>query len=823
MHHRTRILDFAAISILATALAGELTLRAQTIPPRYEKPSPAILSVLDAPPPPEMRVSPSGDAALLYTPELYPSIYDLSRPMLRLAGLRMNPANNGAHNPPRFTGFALVRLPGGSQMKLALPAAGHFSAPIWAPDSAHFFTVDSGPRAVQLWIGDGRTGAVRVVAGIRLNATLGEPCRWMPGSRDLLCATVPAGRGAPPREPDEPAGPRVQQSFGKAAPQPTFEDLLQNNYDQQLFDYYATAQLELVRVAGGPAAPVGKPAIFGDFDPAPDGRHILVERIHRPYSYLVTVGSFPREVDVWTRAGRVAYHAASLPLEENVPLAGVPTGPRDFSWEPTAPATLVWVEALDGGNPRTKAAHRDKVMRVNVAQAQPGGAEPAPVEMFQLEQRFAGIAWGERGDFGIVLDFDRSHQRGRAFFFDPGDASAGLKLVWDRSLEDRYKDPGQPVERLLPGGHRAIVEDGDFIFLAGAGASPEGDRPFLDRFNRQTLRAERVFHCSADSYESFVALDAADGSKFVTRRESPSDPPNYFLRDASGASRQLSHYADPAPQLRKIKWQEVTYQRDDGVGLSMTLYLPPDYRPGERRPAVVWAYPREYVNAAVASEVAGSPNRFLTLRGYSELFFLLDGYAVLDNAAMPVVGNPETVNDTYVQQIVADAKAAIDKAAAMGAIDPGRVGVGGHSYGAFMTGNLLAHSDLFRAGIAESGAYNRTLTPFGFQNERRTLWQAPQTYLHMSPFMYADKIKAPILLIHGEADNNSGTFPIQSDRLYRAIKGNGGSVRYVTLPDEAHGYAARETIEDVLWEKLRWFDMWVKNPGAPETPAGGRN
>lgn len=821
MHRRIRICNFAAGMILAGGLAIGVAARAQSIPPKYEKPSAAILSVLNAPPPPEMKVSPGGNAALLFTPELYPSIYDLSRPMLRLAGLRMNPANNGAHNPPRFTDFALLRLPGGQQTKLALPAAGHFSAPIWAPDSLHFFVVDSGSRAVALWIGDGRTGAVHAVAGVRLNSTLGEPCRWMPGSRDLLCASVQAGRGAPPREPQVPAGPRVQQSFGKAAPQPTYEDLLQNDYDQRLFDYYAASQLIMVNLATGHATPMGKAGIFGNFDPAPDGQHILVEQIHRPYSYLVTVRSFPREVDVWTRSGQLAYHVASLPLQENVPMAGVPTGPRDFSWQPTAPATLVWAEALDGGNPRAKVPFRDKLMWVNAAAARPGGAAPQPLEMFRLEQRFAGIGWGEGGDFGIVRDFDRSHMRGRAFFFNPRDASAPLKLVWDRGIEDRYHDPGLPVERLLANGHMAILEDGDSIYLAGAGASPEGEHPFLDRFNRQTLESQRIFHSDPASYESFVALLAADGSKFITRHESPADPPNYFLRRAGGSPLQLTHYADPAPQLRKIKWQEVTYQRDDGVGLSMTLYLPPDDQPGERLPAVLWAYPREYVNSAVASEVAGSPNHFLVLRGYSELFFLLDGYAVLDNAAMPVVGNPETVNDTYVRQIVADAKAAIDKAAAMGAIDPSRVGVGGHSYGAFMTGNLLAHSDLFLAGIAESGAYNRTLTPFGFQNERRTLWQAPQTYLRMSPFMYADKIKTPILLIHGEADNNSGTFPIQSDRLYRAIKGNGGSVRYVTLPDEAHGYAARETIEDVLWEKLRWFNMWVKNPHPPQTVASG--
>ena len=399
-----------------------------------------------------------------------------------------------------------------------------------------------------------------------------------------------------------------------------------------------------------------------------------------------------------------------------------------------------------------------------------------------------------------------------------------MRLVWDLSVQERYNNPGRPVTRMLPNGHSAMAEDGGDIFLDGEGASPEGNRPFLDRFSVKTLQSTRLFHSDEKSYETFIGLLATDGPKFLTRHETPTDPPNYFIRTASSGNTAFTDFPNRVPQLGGIKKKLVKYQRADGVGLSMTLYLPPDYQPGQRLPAVMWAYPFEYTSAALASQVTGSPNTFTEIRGPSQLFFLLEGYAVLENAAMPVVGDPETMNNTYVEQIVADAKAAIDKAADMGVIDPSRVGVGGHSYGAFMTANLLAHSDLFRAGIARSGAYNRTLTPFTFQSERRTLWEAPDVYLRMSPFMYADKIKAPILLIHGEADNNSGTFPIQSERMYRAIKGNGGSVRYVTLPDEAHGYAARETIEHVLWEMITWFDRYVKNAPPVATPPndGGR-
>jgi dipeptidyl aminopeptidase/acylaminoacyl peptidase len=371
------------------------------------------------------------------------------------------------------------------------------------------------------------------------------------------------------------------------------------------------------------------------------------------------------------------------------------------------------------------------------------------------------------------------------------------------------------LQRTLPNGERVLWQSGNSIFLAGAGASPGGDYPFLDKFDLETFKAERLFQSDKGSFESVVSLvsvDAGIGVRFITERETPAAPLNYLLRTAGATeATSLTYFSDPTPQLRKITKQLVTYKRADGVPLSFTLYLPPDYQPGQRLPTLVWAYPLEYNDADTAGQVSGSTNRFTTIGGSSHLFFLLQGYAVLDGATMPIVGTPETMNDTFIRQIVDSAKAAIDKAVELGVTDPNRVGVGGHSYGAFMTANLLAHSDLFRAGIARSGAYNRTLTPFGFQGERRTFWEAPDIYARLSPFMHADKIKEPILLIHGERDDNSGTFPVQSERLYQAIKGNGGNVRYVTLPFEAHGYAARESIEHTLYEMLSWFDQHVKN------------
>ena len=804
----------------------------------YQKPPDAVLKVLNAPVPPRASVGRTRDIVLLYSPVLYPSIADLAQPFVRLAGLRIDVATNGPHNGPRFNNLVLKTVADGHEEKIDLPTGFDVSQPFWSPEGHAIAFTHATNSGIELWLADARTGKAAAVRGVKLNAAFSAmgpseenlPCHWMPEGKSLLCQTIPAGRGAAPNPPAVPTGPRVQESFGKAAPVATFEDLLENEYDASLFDYYATSQLAMIDAESGKIANVGAPGIFLVADPAPDGEHVLVSRIHRPYSYIVPAERFPRDVEVWDRTGRVVYTVASLPLQENVPIGGVPTGPRDISWQPNKPGTLVWVEALDDGNPKKLVKERDKVMWVH---------EPftrGPEELTRTEKRFAGIAFGERGDFAILRDFDRDTLRSRTWFFNPqptpekkwtfhADNPQEKTLVWDLSTQDKYHNPGTPVLWPLLNGHSAVLQQSNFIFLIGAGASPDGDRPFLDRLDINTMELKRIFQGEPKTYEEIVAMLSTGGTKLLTRRETPQDPPNYLIRDSvafngnfadPGSLTQVTPFTqlpDPAPELRAIQKQLVTYKRADGVDLSMTLYLPPDYKQGERRPAVLWAYPLEFTDPAVAGQVSGSPYRFTSFVGPSPLFFLLDGYVVLDGASMPVVGNPETVNNTYIEQITSSAKAAIDKATEMGVIDPNRVGVGGHSYGAFMTANLLAHSDLFRAGIARSGAYNRTLTPFGFQNERRTLWQAPEMYTKVSPFMFADKITAPILLIHGEADNNSGTFPIQSDRMYRAIKGNGGSVRYVTLPDEAHGYSARESIEDVLAEMLNWFDKFVKNAG----------
>jgi dipeptidyl aminopeptidase/acylaminoacyl peptidase len=534
--------------------------------------------------------------------------------------------------------------------------------------------------------------------------------------------------------------------------------------------------------------------------PSPDQQHLLVGRLHRPYSYQLPAGMFPQDVEVWASSGNVEYTVASLPLAEHVPLAGVRTGPRSVEWLHERASTLIWVEALDGGNPRESAPNRDRILTIG------SPFREAPREIFRTKERFRSMQPLQTGK-AVVEDFERVKRIVRTLEIDLEGAGAEARVIFTRNERDAYHDPGTLVMRTTSDGRRVVLQSGDEVYLTGLGASPLGDKPFLDRFNLATGKSQRLFQ-SVEGYESIVAVLDDAGTHLLTRRESPTDPPNYFIRIGKDL-KALTHYGNSMPQTAGISKQLVIYKRADGVPLSFTLYLPADYKPGTRLPAVLWAYPYEFSDADTAGQVTGHEARAFTELTYHQLP-VLHGYALLDNAAMPIVGDADTVNNTYVEQLQMDAQAAIDKAVDMGVVDRGRVGVFGHSYGAFMTANLLAHTKLFRAAVAESGAYNRSLTPFGFQAERRTFWEAPDVYTKMSPFWFADHIKTPVLLIHGEADDNNGTFPIQSERLYAAIRGNGGTVRLVMLPSEGHGYRGIESIAHVLFEELTWFDKYLK-------------
>jgi dipeptidyl aminopeptidase/acylaminoacyl peptidase len=790
-------------------------------------PPKVIVDILDAQPTPTVIVSPDRRTMALLDRHSMPAIAQLAEPIHRIAGTRINPKTNGRQQRTGSVFAITVKsIADGAERKITVPPNANIPGVSFSPNGKRLSFLNTKENAIELWVADTATGQSRLITATdRLNATGGDPVDWLKDGATILVQLVPAGRGPVPAEPRVPTGPNVQENHGKAAPAATYEDLIKTNHDEDLFEYYFTSQLATIDAATGRKTLIGKPGILENVTPSPNGEYILVSRLKRPFSRLVPMNGFPKEIEIWNRNGEVVKKIADLPSSEGVPINGVETGPRNVRWRPDQPATVTWVEALDGGDPKNKAQFRDKVISLGAP------FTGAPVEVAKTEWRFGGLSYTEKG-IGLVSESDRATRKTRTWILESG---AQPRKLWERRQQDAYNNPGTPVFKRdsglrgfqggggfggFGGGAGLIQQQGDYIYLTGLGSSPEGDRPFIDRLDLKTLKTERLFRCPEKTYESVVAPLDDDAKTILTEYETTADPPNYYVRDLpSGTRRALTQFKDPAPQLAGIQKQFVTYERKDGVKLSGTLYLPPGYKKGERLPMLMWAYPREFTDTDTASQISGSPYRFTRVSGPSHLLLLTQGYAIFDNPTMPIIGEGETANDAYVEQLVASAEAAVNKVVEMGVADRDRIGIGGHSYGAFMTANLLAHSDLFRAGIARSGAYNRTLTPFGFQNERRTFWEVPQIYGKMSPFFYANKINEPILLIHGEADDNSGTFPIQSERLYMALKGHGATVRYITLPYEAHGYAGRESVLHTVAEMLNWMDKYVKNPRSKDSAA----
>ena len=802
----------------------------------YNQPPKNILDVMHAPSPPVPEVSPTEDTILLVSWQDYPSISRVATPFLRLAGARVEPKNHSKHDTPGGYGitrcarnFELVHIADGAQIHVALPAEACPGDPIWAADGKRFAFVNIARESVELWIGNAKTGEVRRVPGARLNPMFDDEMEWMPDQKTLLVKLVPKGMGSPPPEPIVPIGPSIQETEGEKGQSSTYEnrDTLGSKHDEDLFDYFAASQLALVDAATATITPIGKPANYESLDPAPDGRHVLVTAIHKPYSYVTTYDRFPKEVEVWdvSQVSHVLSHTiASLPLADRVPIHGVAVGPRDFSWRATEPATLVYAEALDGGDWNVNVPARDKIVLVKAPFRSPA------VEITRTEQRYADFAWSEQASVALLTEYDNNRHWRKSFVINVDDPQPKPRLLWDLSTDERYKNPGNPVRRQLANGSWVVRQDGDSAYLAGVGASPDGDRPFLDRLNLNTLKSERLFRCDKTSYERFLSFTGPDTQTFLSWHQSPTDPPNAFARtlgkslDAptgeaifDSTSVAITHIPDPTPEVRAIKKRLVKYKRADGLDLSFTLYTPPGYQEGTRVPTILYAYPLDYADASTAGQVAGSQETFTQLRQYRLL--LLAGYAIIDNASFPIIGDPKKAYDTYMEQLVADAKAAVDEAVRLGVADPDRIGVTGHSHGALMTANLVAHSDLFRAGVATSGSYNKTLTPFGFQSERRSVWEATDVYLKVSPFFFADKLKTPLLIMHGAEDANPGTTPLQASKLYEAIRGNGGTTRLVLLPHEPHWYTAMESNEQLVYEMLRWFDKYVKN--APPRPMTG--
>ncbi|WP_266157193.1 S9 family peptidase [Dyella silvatica] len=800
-----------------------LALVAQTAPVAggYELPPAPLQAVVDAPRPPQLSISPHHDLmALSQTPAL-PGIDVVAQPELKLAGLRINPRTYAQSRFSFGSDLWLMDIASGKEIRLqGLPSPLSLATSQWSPDQRYlaFNRVDAKAGSNELWLVDVAARSARKLTTLPLNTVAGAGYRWMPDSQQLLVLVRPEGQGSVAASDGIPSGPNVQatQAGGGVKAIRTYQDLLKNEDDARRFEHYLLTQAVLIDLKGR-VSKIGTPALTTGLAPSPDGHYLLRERIERPFSYLVPVDGFPHRIEVLDLQGALVKEIAHLPLVEGLPTGNdaVPTGVRHIEWRNDAPASLVWAEAQDGGDPASKADIRDAVLMQAAPFTQP------PVTLARLSTRYAGIYWGS-GELALLSESWWKTRKIKEWRIAPDHPQQAPQLIRDASSEDRYKDPGEPVTVRNERGQSLLLvtADGESIYRIGEGASPEGDRPFLNKVSLRDGQSTELFRSQAPYYEAPKVLLDNTGQSLLTARESPTEPTNYYVHNLAApttAPRALTRFPDPTPQLKGVSKQQIRYKRKDGVELTGTLYLPPHYDPKRDGPLpmLMWAYPAEFKSADAAGQVTDSPYRFNRISYWGPQAFLSMGYAVLDNFSVPIVGegNKEP-NDTYVPQLVASAEAAVDEVVRRGVADRNRIAVGGHSYGAFMTANLLAHSRLFKAGIARSGAYNRTLTPFGFQAEERNYWQAKDVYQAMAPFNYADQIKDALLMIHGEQDNNSGTFPIQSERMYAAIKGLGGTARLVLLPNEAHAYRARESVMQMLAETNHWLERYI-GPGKP--------
>ncbi len=777
----------------------------------YQTPPSAIADLANAPQTPLVSVNNQGDWMLILERPGYPTIEELAQPELKLAGIRINPQVNGTSRTFYFTHLKIKRLQEKQEYPITgLPEGARIENVSWSPNGQSIAFTLTETEGIALWIAHlNDRQAQKITSAIINDAMPGLPYNWLSDSKTIIFKAINENRGKVPEKSLVPAGPVIQESTGKKSPARTYQDLLENTYDEALFEYYCTSQLVSVNLATQEQQQFGVAGIIDEVSPSPDGNYILVTTIHQPYSYFVPYQRFPMRAEIWNRKGRLIQTVADLPLADTISVSfgAVREGPREFSWRADQPATLYWVEAQDGGDPNRAAETRDQLFYIQAP------FEGKKQESIRFSLRLSGVLWGH-ADLAITYEWWWNNRKliTSAFHPEKGDK----KILFDRSFEDRYNNPGTFETQANVFGRRVLLTDKNhqMLYLKGDGASPEGNRPFVDELNLSTLETKRLWQSEAPYYESPIQVLDIEKQHILTRRESKAEPPNYYVRDLSANELiPLTSFPHPYPELKGVEKQVVRYQRKDGVALQGNLYVPRGFKEGDPPlPALLWAYPNEFKSADAASQVAGSPYEFIRIGWPSPLFWVTRGYAVLDNPSMPIVAaDDREPNDTFTEQLVSNAAAAIDKLAELGVADRNRIAVGGHSYGAFMTANLLAHSDLFAAGIARSGAYNRTLTPFGFQAEERTLWEAPEVYQAMSPFMHADKIKVPILFIHGEADNNAGTFPLQSQRFYQAIKGLGGITRLVMLPHESHGYQAKESILHMLWEMDQWLEKYVKH------------
>jgi dipeptidyl aminopeptidase/acylaminoacyl peptidase len=785
-------------------------LQAQTNLP-YQLPPKEILDLVDIKPQPFTRIDSRNRTMVMLERQAFKTLEEMAEDEVRLAGLRINPATNGPSRVNFTYGISIIDIATGNDLATTgLPNKLKISDFSFSPDEKSIAFTNTLTTDIELWTVNLETGAAKRLVNKGLNGSMGFSYEWMPDSRALLVLTIPDGRGPLPTVKEMPIGPAIQETTGKKAPVRTYQDLLRNAADEAMLDYYSHAVVVKVDL-NGIQEPFLPEAMYSSLQFSPDGNYLMAQTIERPYSYIVPLGRFPVNYTLYTADGKFFRVFYQKPLIEELPtgFGAVETGRRSIGWRNDAPATLSWAEAMDGGDPAVEVDYRDEIFILEAP------FDGTPVKLASTRNRYAGINWGG-GDVAMLYDYWWKTRKTTCYLINPSQPNAEPRIVFDRSTEDYYGDPGNFLLRRNDFDAYTLLfsADGKKLYLTGEGYSPEGNKPFLDEFNLKTFKTKRLWQAEGVStYEAIVRVVDPDKKQFITSIQAKTVNPNFFMRTGDKL-RALSHFPNPYTSFMGVSKEQVHYKRADGVDLSATLYLPAGYdkdRDG-RLPTLMWAYPREYKDAQQAGQIKESPNTFVQLYYGSPVYWAARGYAIIDDADFPIIGEGKTEpNDFFVEQLVSNAAAAIDFAVARGVTDAERVAIGGHSYGAFMTANLMAHCDLFAAGIARSGAYNRTLTPFGFQSEERTFWENPEIYLKMSPFVNADKINEPLLLIHGDADNNPGTFTLQSERLFAAIKGLGGTARLVLLPFESHGYSARENVMHMLWETDEWLGKYVKN------------
>ncbi|WP_370392273.1 alpha/beta hydrolase family protein [uncultured Winogradskyella sp.] len=777
----------------------------------YQKPSKEILELADVDLAPGVQIDSKGEQMVLLYRDQYKSIAELSETELRLAGLRINPVTNIGSRTNYITNLKVKKTSDkeATQVK-GLPENPRLSGFSWSPDESMIACLNTTASGVEVWILNIEKATATKITEATVNANMGSTINWFKDNEHLLVKMLPKDRKPLINTAEAvPTGPTVSVSDGSKAQNRTYQDLLKTPNDE--FNFEQLAHSEIVKVSiEGKTEPFLESAMYRGISFSPDGNYVMITKTKRPFSYLVTYSRFPYESVIYDANGNMVTVANDVPLDEVRPKGFMATrmGKRNMSWRDDQPATLVWAEALDNGDPAVDAAYRDAVYQLKA----PFKGEPQLI--LKTKQRFAGIDWGN-DNFAVAYDYWWNTRNTKTYTFNPSNSSEEPKVIYDRNYQDVYSDPGNFVTSKNKYGRYTLEMNGDNLYLMGDGYSEKGQFPFVDEYNIKTNETKRLYQSQyTDKLEDLSsAIDMKKG-EILVRIESPTEYPNYYIRNIKkkNALTPITAFDNPFKSLEDVNKSVISYKRDDGLDLEGTLYLPLNYEEGEKYPMILWAYPREYKDKSSASQSTTNPNEFVYPYWGSPIYWVTKGYVVLDDAAFPIVGEgTEEPNDTFRKQLVANAKAAIDAVDALGYIDRNKVAVGGHSYGAFMTANLLSHSDLFAAGIARSGAYNRTLTPFGFQSEERSYWEAPEIYYNMSPFMHADKMKTPLLLIHGVADNNSGTYPLQSERYFNALKGLGAPVRLVMLPKESHGYRAKESIMHMLWEQDQWLEKHVKN------------